>query len=128
MIRRTLLVLPALVGAIALPASPALAGEDGGDSAPAKLRVLQGCVFGDRAKASVSGDDIDRVDFWVAGKKMKTVTSPNAGGGYAFSMSCSRLSVGAHRASAVVKFESGSSPARQTLRYQITRAAQVSPR
>ena len=43
-------------------------------------------------------------------------------------MKCRHLSVGAHRARAVVTFEEGSSPARQTLRFQITRARKVSPR
>lgn len=128
MIRRLLLLLPAVLAAVALPTTPALAGEednDGGDSA--RLRASQGCVTGDRTKAAVSGDNIDRVEFYVDGKLVERVTRPNAQGRYSMSMNCARLSVGAHRASAVVSFEQGTSPARQTLRFQITRARQGSP-
>jgi hypothetical protein len=125
MFRRPLLFLPVLLGAIALPAAPALAGEDDGDSGSARLYASQGCVFGERAKASVAGDDIDRVAFYVDGDRVKTVDEPNSSGRYAFSMACSGLSVGAHHASAVVRFEEGS---HQTLRFQLTRARQTSPR
>ena len=125
MFRRPLLVLPVLLGAMALPAAPALAGEEDDDSGAAKLRASHGCVSGDRARAVVTGDDIDTVAFYVDGDRVKMVTRPDAGGRYRFSMSCSRLSVGAHRASAVVTSEEGS---RRTLRFRITRAAQVSPR
>ena len=128
MFRRTLVILPALLGALMLPASSALAGEEDGDSGSAKLRATQGCVTDDRARAVVTGDNIDRVAFYVDGDRVKTVTRPDASGRYVFSMSCSRLSAGAHRASAVVSFAEGSGAAHQTLRYQITRAAQVSPR
>ena len=126
MFRRTLVILPALLGALMLPASSALAGEEDGDSGSAKLRATQGCVTDDRARAVVTGDNIDRVAFYVDGDRVKTMTRPDAGGRYVFSMSCSRLSAGAHRASAVVSFAEGSR-ARQTMRFQITRAAQVSP-
>ena len=125
MFRRSLLFLPVLLGAIALPGAPAFAGEEDGGSGSARLHVSQSCVSADRAKAWVTGDDIARVAFYVDGDRVRTVTRPNAAGRYAFSMSCSRLSVGAHRASAVVTSSEGS---RETLRFQITRAAQVSPR
>jgi hypothetical protein len=131
-IRRFLLLLPAVIAAIALSATPALAGEDdgggGGDDGSATLHASQGCVSGPRAKAAVTGDNIDRVAFYVDGNLVKTVTRPNAQGRFSMSMKCSRLSVGAHGASAVVTFEQGTTPARQTLRFQITRAQQVSPR
>ena len=127
MFRRSLLFLPVLLGAIALPGATALAGEEEGGSGSARLHVSQSqsCVSADRAKAWVTGDDLARVAFYVDGDRVETVTRPNAAGRYAFSMSCSRLSVGAHRASAVVTSSEGS---RDTLRFQITRAAQVSPR
>ena len=125
MFRRSLLFLPVLLGAIALPGAPAFAGEEDGDSGSARLHVSQGCVSKARAKAWVTGDDVARVAFYVDGDRVKTVTKPNAAGRYAFSMSCSRLSFGAHRASAVVTSSEGS---RQALRFQITRAARVSPR
>src|SRR5829696_3062597 len=127
MSRRRLLVLPAVLAAIALPAAPALAGEDDDDSS-ASLRAPQGCVSGDRSTAAVTGDNIRSVAFWLDGDRIKTVTRPNARGRYAWTVLCNHLRVGAHRASAVVTFEEGSSPARQTLRFQITRAGQGSPR
>jgi hypothetical protein len=126
---RSLLLLPAVLAALALPVAPAFAGEDGGDdSGSATLHASQGCVSGPRTKVSVSGRNIDRVAFYVDGRLIKRVTQPNGAGRFALTMKCSRLSVGAHRASAVVSFTEGTSPARQTLRFQITRAAQVSPR
>ena len=126
MSRRPLLLLSAVLAATALPVVPALAGEDD-DDGPATLRAAQGCVSGNRAKATVTGDDIDTVAFRVDGKLIKTATRPAVTGRFVFGMRCSRLSVGAHRASAVVTFEAGSSPATQTLRFQITRARQSSP-
>jgi hypothetical protein len=133
---RPLLLVPAVLAALALPVAPAFAGEDGGGggggggggTGSATLQASQGCVSGLRTKASVSGSNIDRVAFYVDGKLIKTATRPNGQGRYAMTMKCSRLSVGAHRASAVVSFTQGSSPVRQTLRFQITRASQVSPR
>jgi hypothetical protein len=84
-------------------------------------------VSGDRAKATVTGSNIDTVAFYVGGKHVKTVTRPAAGGGYVLSMSCAHLGVGAHRARAAVTFQSGASPTRTTLHFQITRARQTSP-
>jgi hypothetical protein len=124
--RRPLLLLPAVLAAIALPSAPALAGEDD-DSDSAALHASQGCVSGNRAKATVTGDNIDTVAFYVDGKLVKTVTQPASTGRFVFSMRCARLSVGAHRARAVLTFEEGSSPASQTLRFQITRSRQGSP-
>ena len=122
--RRPLLLLPAVLAAIALPVSPAFAGEDD-DADSATLRASQGCVTGDRSKATVTGDNIDTVAFFVDGKLAKTATRPAVTGRFVFSMKCSRLSVGAHRARAVASFEGGES---QTMRFQIARSAQASPR
>ena len=128
MSRRPLFLLPVLVAASALPVAPALAGENGDDSDSARLHASQGCVTGNHTQVAVSGDNIDNVAFYVDGKLVKRVAQPNAGGRFRISMNCGRLSVGAHPASAVVTFEEGSSPARRALRFQITRASQVSPR
>ena len=126
MSRRSLLLLPTVLAAIALPVAPALAGEDEADDT-ATLHTSRGCVSGDRAKSAVTGDNIDSVAFNLDGKRVKVVTEPNAAGRYKLSMLCARLSVGAHRARAVVTFEEGSSPASQTLRFQVTRSRQGSP-
>jgi len=128
MTRRTLLLLPAVLAAIAVPVAPALAGEDD-DSSSATLRTSShGCVSGERAKATVTGDNIDNVAFYVDGDRVKTVSRPDSEGRYSVTMKCSRLRVGAHRARAVVSFEEGSTPARRTLRFQITRSARGVPR
>jgi hypothetical protein len=117
--RRSLLLLPAVLAATAVPVAPALAGEE--DDGPATLRASQGCVSGDRAKATVTGDDIDTVAFYVDGTLRRRVTEPAATGRYVFGMRCARLTVGAHSARAVVTFEDDT---RQTVRFQITRARQ----
>jgi hypothetical protein len=92
----------------------------------ANLRTSQ-CLVANRAKASVSGKAISSVAFYVDGKKVKTVSSPDSSGRYSFTMSCSHLSVGTHRARAAVSFQSGASPTTKTLMFQITRVSAVSP-
>ena len=126
MSRRPLLVLPAVLAALAVPAAPALAGEDDDDSASASLRAPQGCVTGKHATAAVTGDNIDSVAFWLDGDHIKTAQRPNSAGRFTWTVNCSHLRSGAHTARAVVAFEEGSSPATQTLRFQITRRSQGS--
>jgi hypothetical protein len=129
MFRRLPLVLPAVLAAIALPVAPALAGEDGdGSNASATLHAPQGCVSGDRAKATVSGELIGSVAFYLDGKLVKTVRQADSSGEFSFTMKCARLSVGAHRAKAVVTFSEGATPASETLRFQITKSRQGTPR
>jgi hypothetical protein len=125
-IRRSLLILPAVLAAAALPVTPALAGEEGGDdSGSAKLRASSSCVLGQPVKAAVSRNGIVRVDFYVNGKLVKRDSSADSGGRYSMSMRCARLHVGANRASAVVTSEEGS---RRALHFQIARPSQASPR
>ena len=131
MSRRSLLLLPAVLAAMALPVAPAFAGGGDGDDddAPsATLRATQGCVSGDRATAAVTGDRIDSVAFYLDGKLIETRTRSNSEGRYALSFACKHLRVGAHRARAVVTFEEGATPARKILRFQITRSRQGTPR
>src|ERR687887_1728402 len=152
MFRRVLLPMTMACAALALAATPALAGEDpdppaappAAQPAPtptqpapsqpvpvltgtAHLRTSQGCMTDNRAKASVSGSRIESVRFFVDGKAVKTLTSPNDSGRYTLSMSCSRLGFGSHRARASVSFRSGVRPAHSTLVFQITRARAVTP-
>jgi hypothetical protein len=140
-LRRSVLLLPAVLTALTLSVAPALAGEDDGSTPPptppsaqvpttgtAKLQSVRGCVSGKRAKAAVTGTSIAKVSFYVGGKRIKTVETATAGGRYLFSMKCSHLSVGAHTARAAVTFETGATPARMSLRFQITRSQQTSPR
>ena len=121
---RRLFLLPALIAGLAMPAAPALAGEDPGN-APAKLHVVSNCVSHNRAKVVVSGDDsIDSVAFFVSGHLRKRVTEANGSGNFVFSMRCRWLGVGAHTARAVVN-RSGE---KSTLRFSLTRVARTSPR
>ncbi len=125
MSRRSMLLLPALIAGLVMPAAPALAGEDNGSSASPSLNQLRNCVSERSAKVTVSGDDIATVAFYVDGKQMKRVAQPAATGNYVFAMRCSSLSAGAHRGRAVVTDTSGDN---STLRFTIARAAQASPR
>jgi hypothetical protein len=142
MSRRPLLLLPAVLVALALPAAPALAGEDPDAPAPPPAPVVtpapgtdpvtapnvgtstlraQNCVTRARANVAVTGRLIDSVVFVVDGHRVDTDT----GGDFSFTMKCARLSVGAHRAKAVVSFQQGATPASRTLRFQITRSRQA---
>jgi hypothetical protein len=149
MFRRALLLMTMALAALALAVTPAFAGEDPEDpsaSPPAtqptptqptpappvvhgsaNLRTSQGCLAENRAQASVSGRQIESVAFFVDGRKVRTVFAPDEGGRFTFTMSCSHLGFGAHRARAAVAFKSGVSPTRRTLVFQITRSRQVSP-
>jgi hypothetical protein len=122
-LRRQLLLAPVLIAGLALPVSPALAGEDDGD-APAVDQV-RNCVNHSRAKVTVSGDEVDSVVFYVDGRRVKAVDEPTARGTFVMSMRCRTLSPGAHRGRAVVTDSEGD---RSTLRFTIARAAQAAPR
>lgn len=144
MSRRSLLLPPAVIAALALSAAPALAGEDPeptpapapappvpAPAAPAPttgtatLHVTHGCVSGGRARANVTGTAIASVSYYVDGKRVARVTSPSSSGRFAFSMACSRLSYGAHRARVSVAYVVGTSTTR---RFQITRKGRSSAR
>ncbi len=125
MSRRSMLLLPAVIAALAMPAASALAGEEDGDSGSPSLEQPRNCVSERSAKVTVSGDDIATVAFYVDGKRVKRVAQPAATGRYVFAMRCSSLSAGAHRGRAVVTDTSGGN---STLRFTIARAAQASPR
>ena len=135
------LLFPAVLAAVALSAAPAFAGEDdpipaptpapipdGGSSAGSATLHSRSCVSHVRTKQTVTGELIASVAFFVDGDRMKTVTEPDSAGRFSLTMACTRLSVGAHRGKAVVTFEEGTSPASETLRFQITRSRQQSPR
>jgi hypothetical protein len=137
MSRRTLLLLPAVIAAVALPPSAAMAGEDDPVTPPtpapdpelvsgsASLHASDGCVAGSRTRVTVTGELIDSVAFFVDGERVKTVTTPDDAGRFKLTMACSHLRVGAHRGKAVVSFEQG---AGETLRFQITRTRRQAPR
>jgi hypothetical protein len=149
MFRRALLLTTMALAALALAVTPAFAGEDPDDPAAsppatqpsptqpapaplalhgsAKLRTSQGCLAENRAHASVSGRQIESVAFFVDGRKARTVFAPDESGRFTFTMSCSRLGFGTHRARAAVAFKRGVSPTSRTLVFQITRSRPVRP-
>jgi hypothetical protein len=149
MFRRALLLMTMALAALALAVTPAFAGEDPDDPAAsppatqpsptqpapaplalhgsAKLRTSQGCLAENRAQASVSGRQIESVAFFVDGRKARTVFAPDESGRFTFTMSCSRLGFGTHRARAAVAFKRGVSPTSRTLVFQITRSRAVRP-
>ena len=149
MFRRLLLLMTMALAALAVAVTPALAGEDPDDPAAsppatqpapaqpapaplalhgsAKLRTSQGCLAENRAQASVNGTQIESVAFFVDGRKVRTVFAPDESGRFTFTMSCSRLGFGTHRARATVAFKSGVSPTSRTLVFQITRSRPVRP-
>lgn len=116
--------MPALIAGLALPVAPALAGEDGGDSA-GTLDQVRNCINHTRAKVTVSGDDVDAVVFFVDGRRVKAVDEPTVNGTFVMSMRCRSLSPGAHRGRAVVTDTEGDN---STLRFTIARTAQTAPR
>jgi hypothetical protein len=122
--RRQLLLVPALIAGLAMPAAPALAGEDPGGAPAPKLHVVSDCVSHSRAKVVVSGDDIDSVAFFISGHLRKRATDANSNGNFVLSMRCRWLGVGAHTARAVVN----RSGVKSTLRFSLTRVARTSPR
>ena len=148
MLRRalTLATMALALSALAVPA--AFAGEDPDPTSPpaaqptptptptpvpvaltgsARLHTSQGCMSANSTKASVSGSRIESVAFFVDGKKVKTVTTPNSGDNYTLTMSCAHLGFGTHRARAAVTFATGVSPQHRTLVFQITRTRPVRP-
>ena len=149
MFRRFLLLMTMALAALAVAVTPALAGEDPDDPAAsppatqpaptqpapvplalhgsAKLRTSQGCLAENRALASVNGTQIESVAFFVDGRKVRTVFAPDESGRFTFTMSCSHLGFGTHRARAAVAFKSGVSPTSRTLVFQITRTRAVRP-
>jgi hypothetical protein len=149
MFRRFLLLMTMALAALAVAVTPALAGEDPDDPAAsppatqpaptqpapvppalhgsAKLRTSQGCLAENRAQASVNGSQIESVAFFVDGRKVRTVFAPDESGRFTFTMSCSHLGFGTHRARAAVAFKSGVSPTSRTLVFQITRTRAVRP-
>ena len=145
MLRRTLTLATMALALSALAVPAAFAGEDPDPTSPpaaqptptptapvaltgsARLHTSQGCMAANRTKASVSGSRIESVAFFVDGKKVKTVTTPNSGDSYTLTMSCAHLGFGTHRARAAVTFETGVSPQHRTLVFQITRTRPVRP-
>ena len=87
----------------------------------AKLRGTVGCASSAYAKARVTGKQIRRVTYYVNGKKVKTLTKPNAGTAYELRYRTSSLKVGSYRVRAKVQFTSASGTPAKTLSLQFSR-------
>ena len=124
MIKRQLLLVPAVIAGLALPVAPALAGEDDGDGS-GTLDQVRHCINHSSAKVAVSGDEVDSVVFYVDGRRVKSVGQPTVNGTYVMSMRCRSLTPGVHRGRAVVTDTAGDNSA---LRFTIARTAQAAPR
>ena len=150
MLRRALLFMTMALAALALAVSPAFAGEEPPPqpvpvpvpvpvptpvptpapapsppvaSPTATLHVSHGCASSGHAKASVTGTSIASVSFFVDGRKVGT-RSTSDNGAFSSSMSCSRLTFGAHSAKAVATFQNGT---HKTLAFRIVRTRPVRP-
>jgi hypothetical protein len=153
---RSLLFLPVMLAAFALPVAPALAGdpEDGEDPPPVVAPVvppaptlpapapapldpqivapLNGTATL-RAQSCVSRTQAQAV---VTGERIASVVffldgrrvDTDAGDSFEHSTTCSHLRPGAHRARVVVRFQPGVTPVRRTLRFLLVRRVQTTPR
>ncbi|MEA2287428.1 MAG: hypothetical protein QOJ21_3471 [Solirubrobacteraceae bacterium] len=126
--------------ALAAPVAPAPAAQ--AQSAPAPTQSIKGvttatsgtaALRGPRAcprtrvvSATVTGRQIRRVTFLVAGRKVRTVTRADARGQWTLRLKTSALRRGATRVDARVEFSTASQTRTRTLRIAIVRcAAQV---
>ena len=101
---------------------PAIAGS-------ARVSGSQGCVTGRYAYVRVRGANIDRVSYFISGKRVKTLTERNSRGRYyELRYPVRKLKPGqSKRVTAQVQYLSGASPETATLRWRIVRCAAKKP-
>jgi hypothetical protein len=88
----------------------------------ARLLAPTGCVA--RAfNARVSGQNVARVVFTLDGKKIKTLTKPNAGVRFQVRVNPAKLKIGVHRIVATVTFKPETKKKAQTFRISFQRCA-----
>jgi hypothetical protein len=88
----------------------------------ARLLAPTGCVA--RAfNARVSGQNVARVVFKLDGKKIKTLTKPNAGTRFQVRVNPAKLKIGVHRILATVTFKPATKKKAQTFRISFQRCA-----
>ena len=88
----------------------------------ARLLAPTGCVS--RAfNARVSGQNVAKVVFKVDGKKVKTLTAPNAGTRFQIRVNPAKMKIGVHRIVATVTFKPATKKAAQTFRISFQRCA-----
>ncbi len=101
-------------------------GASGGVTArrgTARISGTVGCATAQYASASVAGNQIRRVTFYVNGKKVKTLTKKNAGSTYRLRYRVKSLKVGAYKVRARVEFVTASGTKAKDLKLQFSRCA-----
>jgi uncharacterized repeat protein (TIGR01451 family) len=90
----------------------------------ARLQGVHGCAAGTKpARFTVSGSRVASVTFYLDGRKVKTLTRPNANGAYRLTLSIRQLRPGAHRVEARVRFTAASKTAPKRFRMSFDRCA-----
>jgi hypothetical protein len=88
----------------------------------AKLLGPTGCaakVF----RARVSGQNVEKVVFFLDGKKIKTLTKPNAGTQFAVLVNPAKMNIGVHRIVATVTFQPETKTAPKSFRISFQHCA-----
>src|SRR3954466_4879147 len=88
----------------------------------ARLLAPTGCVA-KAFNARVSGQNVARVVFRLDGKKIKTLTKPNAGARFQVRVNPAKLKIGVHRIVATVTFKAETKKKAQTFRISFQRCA-----
>jgi len=114
-------ILGMLIAAAAtLPAAEG-AGQDVPPRASASLQVPSSCPRTPTVRFVVTGREIERVKFWLDGRRMGTLTAPNDGTRWVFRRSTRSLRAGLHRLTARVVFTERSGRPATRLRGSIRR-------
>jgi hypothetical protein len=87
----------------------------------AKLHGPSGCPDTNAVAATVTGKKITKVTFYVDGRKVKTLTKPNKGGGWSLSVNMRKVAYGSHRVVAKVEFTKASGTKAKRLRLSFSR-------
>lgn len=87
----------------------------------ARISGTVGCATGNYATVAVTGSKIKKVTYTVNGKKVKTLTKPNAGSKYQLRYRTRSLKAGAYKVNAKVEFVSSSGTKAKNLKLQFSR-------
>jgi len=92
--------------------------------APGSARLLAptGCVSR-KFNARVSGQNVAKVVFKLDGKRIKTLTAPNAGSRFQIRVNPAKFRIGVHRITATVTFKPATKKKAQTFRISFQRCA-----
>jgi hypothetical protein len=91
---------------------------------PGSARLLAPTGCASRAfNARVSGQNVAKVVFKLDGKKVKTLTAPNAGTRFQIRVNPKKMRIGVHRIVATVTFKAETKKAPQTFRVSFQRCA-----